>query len=465
MESYVRRVTLPVPASEAFAWHEREGALERLSPPWERVRVLEKHGTIHDGDRVVLTVAGAMGKRIEHVHRDFVPGRSFRDEQVRGLFATFSHTHEVTPDGPDACVMEDRIEYALPMGALGRALGGGMVQRRLDRMFTYRHETLRRDLARHATVRDRPRLRVAITGASGVIGRPLAAFLSTGGHEVLRLVRRAPGPGEVAWDPERGTIDAAALEGVDAIVHLAGENVGVRWSPAVKDRVLRSRVDGTRLIAETCARMRRPPVLVAASAIGIYGIEAAGTVDESSPHGHDFLADVCAQWEGATEPARAAGARVVNLRIGVVLSPTGGALAELLPVFRKGLGGPVGSGAQVMSWLSLDDALGAIHTALFADTLAGPVNAVAPHAVTNRELATALGSVLGRPARLRVPAFAIRLGFGEMGEVVALGGVRVAPRRLVEHGFAFFDPDLVPWLRHVLGRSGTIWGRNPLPRS
>jgi uncharacterized protein (TIGR01777 family) len=324
------------------------------------------------------------------------------------------------------------------------------VQTRLERMFRYRHETLRRDLVRHARVREQRRLRVAITGASGVIGRPLAAFLSTGGHDVSRLVRHEPRAGEVAWDPARGTIDAAALEGVDAIVHLAGENVGVRWTPERKERIVRSRVDGTRLIAETCARIGA--TLVSASAIGIYGIEEKATVDESSALGDDFLADVCKQWEAATEPARMAGVRVVNLRIGVVLSPTGGALAELLPVFRAGVGGRVGNGTQVMSWVSLDDALGAIHDTLFDET-SGPINVVAPTPVTNAELATTLGRVLRRPTLLPVPATAIRVAFGEMGDLVALGGIRVDPRRLRERDFEFYDPVLEPWLRHVLGRS------------
>lgn len=453
MENFVTRVALPVPAAEAFAWLERQGALERLSPPWEEVRVVERHGTIHDGDRVVLTVAGTLGRPIEHVHRDYVPGRSFRDEQVRGLFAKFSHTHEVIPQGPDACFMEDRLEYELPLGGLGRTFGGDMVRRRLAQMFAYRQETMLRDLRRHARARALPRLRIAITGASGVLGPPLSAFLSTGGHEVLRLVRQTPGPGEIAWDPARGRIDAAALEGVDAVIHLAGENVGVRWTPERKARIVASRVDGTNLIAATCARLKRPPrVLVSASAIGIYGIRSPGTVDETSALGDDFLADVCQRWEAAAKPARDAGLRVVNLRLGVVLSPTGGALAEMLPMFRKGLGGPVGSGAQVMSWISLDDALGAIHEALSNAALSGPVNAVSPGAVTNHEWATTLGRVLGRPAVLRVPAAAIRLAFGEMGELVALGGVRVAPRRLHDVGFPFDDPTLEPWLRRILGR-------------
>ncbi len=453
MESLIARVSLPVPVAEAFAWHERPGALERLSPPWERTRILEREGTIRDGDRVVLSTSSAPGMRIEVVHHDYVPGRSFSDNMVRGPFARFAHRHDFLPDGDRGSILEDHVTYALPLGGLGRAIGGGFAKRQLERMFAYRHERLQRDLVRHAAFRDQPRLRIAITGASGVLGTPLGAFLSTGGHEVLRLVRRTAGPGEIAWDPARGELDPRALEGVDAVIHLAGENVGVRWTAERKRRILESRVAGTELIAKTIAQLANPPrVLISASAIGIYGIETTDVVDETSPLGDDFLADVCKQWEAAAEPARVAGIRVVNARIGVVLTPTGGALAELLPVFRKGVGGPIGTGRQVMSWISLDDAIAAIHHALFEEQLSGPVNVVAPNAVTNAELAATIGRVLHRPTVMRVPAFAIRALFGEMGQLVALGGVRVAPARLVKAGFAFEDPELEPALRRVLGR-------------
>lgn len=454
MESLIARVSLPVPVDEAFAWHERPGALERLSPPWERIRILEREGTIRDGDRVVLSTSSAPGIRIEVVHHDYMPGRSFSDNMVRGPFARFAHRHDFLPDGEEQSILEDHVSYALPLGGLGRVVGSGFVSRQLDRMFEYRHATLVRDLIRHAQFRAQPRLRIAITGASGVLGTPLCAFLSTGGHEVLRLVRRAAGPGEIAWDPARGELDPTALEGVDAVIHLAGENVGVRWNAERKRRIVESRVAGTELIAKTIARLANPPrVLVSASGVGIYGIETTDVVDETSPLGDDFLADVCKQWEAAVEPARAAGIRVVSSRLGVVLTPTGGALAELLPVFRKGIGGPIGNGKQVMSWISLDDAIAALHHALFDDRLSGPVNMVAPNPVTNEELAATLGRVLHRPAVLRVPAFAIRALFGEMGKLVALGGVRVAPRRLVANDFSFADPELEPALRRVLGQS------------
>jgi uncharacterized protein (TIGR01777 family) len=454
MNRFETRVDLPAPAAEAFSWHERPGALERMSPPWEHVKVLARTGTIHDGDRVELELGGLpVPVRLEHVHRDFVAGRRFRDEQVRGPFRHFVHTHEIEPDGDNASALVESIEYALPFGPLGGA-ANGFVRARLRRAFDYRHVVLVHDLARHAAVRARPRLRVAITGASGVLGRSLSAFLTTGGHEVLPVVRRAAAPGEIQWDPARGEIDAAAFEGVDAVVHLAGANVGgKRWTDERKREILGSRVDGTSLLARTLAQLERPPrVLISASAVGIYGIASAGPVDETSALGDDFLADVCRQWEAAAEPARAAGLRVVTMRIGVVLTPEGGALAEMLPVFRAGLGGPIGRGTQYLSWISVEDAIASIHHALFADELTGPVNAVAPHPVTNGEFAATLARVLRRPGFLRVPAAAIRVAFGEMGELVALGGVEVVPRRLETSGFTFAFPELETGLRHVLGR-------------
>jgi uncharacterized protein len=451
------RVKLPVPAPEAFAWHERPGALERMTPPWERVRVVTREGTIRDGDRVVLELGPRpLALRLEHVHEGYVPGVRFRDRQVRGPFARFVHTHEIVPLGPERSMLEDTIDYALPLGRLGR-VAGRAVRSRIERAFAYRHTVLANDLARHARVLDQPRLRIAITGASGMIGAPLATFLSTGGHEVVRLVRRAPGPGEIAWNPARGELDARQLEGVDAVIHLAGENVGRRWTADRKRRILASRIEGTTLLARALAGLARPPrVLVAASAIGIYGAHGDGPVDETSPSGDDFLAEVCRRWEAAAEPAREAGIRVVDLRIGVVLAASGGALAQMLPVFRLGAGGPLGAGRQHVSWISLDDSLYAIHHALVAAELAGPVNAVAPRAVTNAELAATLARVLRRPARLRVPPSAIELAFGEMGRLAALGGVEVRPRRLRETGFAFAFPELEPALRHALGRAPGI---------
>jgi uncharacterized protein (TIGR01777 family) len=282
------------------------------------------------------------------------------------------------------------------------------------------------------------------------------AALEAHGHLVRRLVRQdvRDGEREIRWDPDGGQIDAAELNGVDGVVHLAGENIaGRRWSADFKRRILESRTRGTRLLATTLAGLdMKPSVLVSASATGFYGNRGAEPVDESSPSGSGFLAEVCREWEAATEPARDAGIRVVNLRTGVVLSPNGGALARMLPPFRMGVGGVVGAGRQYFSWIALDDLASAIMFALETESLSGPVNAVAPGAVTNREFTKTLGRVLGRPTIFPMPAFAARLAFGEMADEMLLGGVRVTPRALTAAGFQFAYPQLEPVLRQLLAK-------------
>ncbi len=299
-------------------------------------------------------------------------------------------------------------------------------------------------------------MKVAITGASGLIGGALVPFLTTGGHEVVRLVRRAPrSKDETRWDPEAGEIDAAALEGTDAVVHLAGENIaGGRWTEARKARLRSSRVGPTALLARTLAGLtKKPKVLVSASAIGYYGNRGDEWVTEKDAPADDFLGRLSVEWEAAAEPAREAGIRVVHPRFGVVLSPAGGALGKMLLPFKAGLGGVVGPGTQYMSWIALDDVLGVVHHLLDRAGLEGPVNATAPEPVTNAVFTKTLGRVLGRPTVAPVPAFALRLALGEMADAALLSSTRVRPERLQASGYRFRFPDLEGALRHVLGKT------------
>jgi hypothetical protein len=295
-------------------------------------------------------------------------------------------------------------------------------------------------------------MKIAITGSRGLLGSALVPALSKAGHDVVRLVRGAPAGGEVAWSTAAG-VDPARLAGVDAVVHLAGESIATRWTAARKRRIRDSRVQGTRALAESLAAARpRPGTLVCASAIGYYGSRGDERLTEDSPAGRGFLADVCREWEAAAEPAARAGVRVVHLRFGVILSPAGGALARMLPPFRLGLGGVVGSGRQTMSWIAIDDAAGAVQHALAHEPMRGPANAVSPSPVTNAEFTRALGRVLRRPAIFPLPAFAARLLFGEMADELLLSSARVEPARLAAAGYAFRHPDLEGALRHLLGR-------------
>ena len=451
-----RASRLPHPAPSVFTWHARPGAFERLTPPWEHAKVLERAGGLENGGRVVLRVGRPIGIRWVVRHRDYEPGRQFADEQVEGPFASWRHLHRFDPDGPGASVMTDRIEYVPPLGAVGAVGDPLLIRPRLMRMLAYRHELLRRDLETHGRAADRPPLRVGVSGANGLIGTALVPFLTTGGHEVVRIVRGRAGEGEASWNYEQGRIEAAKLEGLDAVVHLAGERIGVRWTQDRRRRILESRAIGTRFLAETLARLRRPPrILVSASAVGIYGNRGDEILTEASPTlaaPPDFLTEVAREWEAATEPARAAGIRVVLPRFGLVVTPAGGVLGRMLPPFRLGLGGPLGTGRQWMSWIAVDDLLGVIHHALITDALAGPVNATAPNPVTSATFASTLGRVLHRPAVLPVPAAALRLAFGEMADVAMLSSARVLPARLQESGYAFRYPVLEEALRFLLGR-------------
>ena len=294
-------------------------------------------------------------------------------------------------------------------------------------------------------------MNVLVSGSHGLIGSALVTALAARGHRVTRLVRaaRVPSTDEVGWDPGAGRIETAALQHVDAVIHLAGESIAGRWTAAKKARIRDSRVLGTRTIAGALARLdRRPRVFVCASATGYYGDRGDEVLVEDSAPGDGFLAGVCRDWEAAASPARDAGIRVVQLRNGLVLSPRGGALARLVPLFRLGLGGRLGSGRQVVPWIALDDEVGAILHALSRDDLRGPVNFVSPGPVTNRDFTAALARVLHRPAVFTVPAAALRLALGEFaGELLA--SQRVQPAKLLAGGYGFRFPDLEAALRHL----------------
>lgn len=294
-------------------------------------------------------------------------------------------------------------------------------------------------------------MKVLVSGATGFIGKAVVERLSHQGHEIWRLVRREPARQEVHWDPEDGDFAAGALEGFDAVVHLAGENIAGRWTAAKKKRIRNSRTDGTRYLSNALAGLaRRPKVYLCASAIGYYGDRGSELLSEGSTPGSGFLAEVCREWESATTLARESGIRVVNLRIGMVLDGQGGGLAKMLLPFKLGAGGILGDGQQYMSWVSLADVVGVIEFALQNEALKGPVNTVAPQAVTNYEFTKTLGKVLHRPTIFPMPAAAAKIVFGEMAEALLLASTRVEPKALISAGYAFKHPQLEACLRAVL---------------
>ncbi len=457
MPIFESRVELNHPVEEVFRWHTRPHAFDRLTPPWEHVEVRRREGGIQAGGRATLILRkGPASLTWEVEHTEYEENRSFVDVQVSGPFRRWRHEHRFEELEGGRTAVVDRVEWEAPLGSLGETFGGGYIENALRRMFAFRGRRLQGDLALHARYTTPRPLRVAVTGSTGLIGSTLTAFLRSGGHEVLRITRGGGGGGvgELRWDPARGEIDGKGLEGVDGVVHLAGESIaGVRWTAAKKEEILRSRVEGTKLLARTLGELSHPPkVLISASGMNFYGNRGDEPVTEDSDGGKGFLADVTRQWEGATHLARARGIRTVYLRSGMVLSPAGGVLGTILLPFQMGLGGRLGSGRQFTSWIDLDDEVAVILHALVTSELRGPVNATAPHPVPNSAFTDILGRVLGRPTILPVPSLAIRLALGEMGEELLLSGARVLPERLRATGYEFLYPELEGSLRHQLGR-------------
>lgn len=474
MAEFHLRTRIPYPAERVFAWHERRGAFERLAPPWQGVRVIERApgrgrdgepSPIGEGARVTLRVPGPpWPTRWQMQHAEYEADRQFVDLMRGGPFAHWRHAHRFEPDGPDACWMDDHVEYRLPLAPVSHWVAESFVRRQLWSVFPYRHRTLLGDLRLTDGDAQRP-LRVLLTGATGSIGRPLAALLGTAGHHVTRLAR--PGSPEepappwqdtVHWDPYRGEVDPALFAGYDAIVHLAGRNIAAgRWTEALKREIRESRVIPTQRLCDALARLETPPpTLICASAVGFYGDRDEALLTEQSVSGEGFLADVCRAWEAAAEPARKAGVRVAHLRFGAVLTPAAGALRTMLPAFGLGLGGPLGSGKAFLAWVSIDDALGAIHHVLTREDVHGPVNVVAPQPLRNREFARELGRALERPAFLPAPACALRAVLGEMADALLLAGMRVQPRVLIDGGYRFRQPDLCSAVRELTGREPAV---------
>ncbi len=460
MPKFQHRSHVPHAPEEVFAWHMRPGAWGRMRTPWVQIRILKQVGGIRDGGTMVLGIRqGPTELKWEVKHTDFDEGRSFRDEQISGPFGKWVHSHRFDAAEDGGCFVEDEVEWEPPLGAAGRAFGGGFIEKELKRFFLFRHTRLKNDLALHGKFSGAS-LTVAVTGSSGLIGRTLVDFLRSGGQRVRTLVRenRAVAEGSIHWDPLSGDLDSAELEGVDAVVHLAGEPLSaLRWSEEKKAKILNSRVEGTGLIARTMAKMKNPPpVLVSASAVGIYGNRGNDIVTEDTKPGRGFLAMVCREWEAATAPARKAGIRVVKLRTGFVISPEGAGLSKMLPPFKAGLGGRIGSGRQYMSWIDLDDEIGLIHHAIIRPGVAGPLNATAPQPVPNSAFADTLGRVLDRPTLVPLPAIAVKTMLGELGEELLLKGARVVPKKADETGYEFLFPGLEESLRFQLGRTGWI---------
>jgi len=441
------------PLDEVFGWHARPGAVTRLMPPWLPVQVEREAGSVRDG-RAVLRLPAGLRWAAAHQPAGYDPPHEFADALASLPLAAvlpWRHTHRFGVAGQRATRVTDVVQTPLPA-------------RVLRPMFAYRHRQLADDLAAQARARELcpDRLTIAVTGSGGLVGTALTALLSTGGHQVIRLVRRRPRhAGERYWRPEDPGPDL--LRGVDAVIHLAGASIGGRFTPGRRQEIRDSRITPTRRLAELAAASRTvgAPGLrafVTASAIGFYGPDRGDEVlTETSPRGAGFLADVVAGWEDAAGPADRAGVRTVQIRTGLVQTPRGGMLRLLYPLFAAGLGGRLGSGQQWLAWIGLDDLLDVYLRAVLDPALSGPVNAVAPAPVRNAGYTAVLSGLLGRPALVPVPAFGPRLLLGGEGaRELAEASQYVRPQRLIDAGHHFRYPELEAALRHVLGREPSV---------
>ncbi|WP_447925210.1 TIGR01777 family oxidoreductase [Georgenia muralis] len=472
---------LPYPRERVFAWFERPGALVRLTPPFAGSVLSEPDDGLRDGSEARLAVGapGVLGTglgalaaalplpsalpgwlrrgQVESTgrHDSYDPPRGFR-VTTTGPFGRIVHEHRFVESDGGGTVLHESVDVVAPRES---DLVAGTLVPTLRRVLEYRAVQLRDDLAFYAAHADAGPRTIAVAGASGLIGTQLCALLSVGGHRVLRLVRRpAETSDEISWDPAAGRLDPEALRDVDAVVNLAGRSIGGRFTAAAKDEILTSRAEGTLLIARALADLAgdgRRRAFVCASGIGYYGTDPHGDGDdapltEDSPSGAGFLALVCREWEGATEPAEKAGVRVVNVRTGLVQSPAEGSLSRLLPLFAVGLGGPLDR-EQWQSWISVDDVVSVYAHAVLTDDLAGPLNAVGPEPVRGAEYARTLGKVLRRPALVPVPSFGPRLVVGSEGaQELAYASQRVSSDRLEASGYTFRHRTLGAALRHVL---------------
>jgi uncharacterized protein (TIGR01777 family) len=391
-----------------------------------------------------------------HFHAHHVednPGEMFRDIQERGPFASWSHTH-LFHNTDNGSLLEDRIEYALPGHRFLPSFLTNHIERKLTRVFQQRQRTLTADIALHQRCSHTP-LKILVTGASGVLGKGLVPLLTTGGHTVWTLVRRPPDPdkNEIFWDPEAGVLNQSELPELDGVIHLAGQYIGLnRWTSASKQRVLESRIKGTELLARTLATLKKPPkVLLSSSAVGYYGDCRDRLIDERTPAGKNFISTVCKQWEKAARPASDAGIRTVFLRMGVSMTPRGGALHKILSSSPLGFMRYFGSGNQYISWISDDDLISAMLHALITSSLEGSVNITATEPVTNRELMRTLAKITGRPLLFPMPGRLFQIMYGQMAREIILSGCHVSNKKLKESGFEFRHQNLETTLRNLLG--------------
>ena len=465
MHLFERSTTLECDRQDLFQYHSNPGALNRLIPPWEKITIEHRSDSLKVGSEVFIRNSlFGLPIRWHAQHTELREPESFQDIQLYGPFKTWIHDHVFESNGAGKSILHDRVQYETKFRMIGK-LGLPIVRSKLSAMFAFRHLTTQADLLFQNFLRqhigDRI-LRVGVTGSTGMIGRRLVDLLSVLGHQAIRILRPASkdriqdfplSSGAVSWRPGNGFSDNAAMQNLDAVIHLAGKGIAsTRWTDSAKQSIRESRVEGTQWLVRDLCKLDSPPkAFVCASGVGIYGDRSSESLDETAETGDDFLANLARDWESAAMEFEKSGNRVAIGRLGIALHPRHGALAKLLIPFRLGIGGPVGSGRQFWSWIHVDDAAAVFLFLAANPKCTGSYNLVAPEQTDNRTFSRTLAKVLNRPSLLRVPAFALRLMLGEMADAMLLASTRANCRRLIDEGFPFRATRLEDCLRHILG--------------
>ncbi len=451
-ETFIRKCKIDASATVLNNWHHSHDVFHRIQPPWESARIVKKAKEIADGlEEHIQIQMGPLKKTWVARYQDVIKGKQFCDLQVSGPFNFWFHKHIFHDNGDGTSTLEDNISYSPPLGKLGQFLAGGMVRRKLDMMFKYRHKVTAEDVARHHGS-DTVTKKILISGGTGLVGSQLAPLLKSIGHEVYLLTRNPKAENHIGWSLDNREIDAEKLKNIEVVINLAGASIASLWTRKNKEKIYKSRVEGTKFLVESL--LKHSPKLetfLSASGSGAYPLNTGEEYDESGPIGNTFLGRVAHDWEGAADSLRVKGIRTAHFRIGVVISSLGGALQKMLLPGKLCLGGPWGNGKQHMSWIAIDDLTDILTYAVSNKAYEGVINTVANESISVNDFFKTLGKVMKRPQLFRVPSFIMKSLPGGMGKEVFLGDNRAVPGFLKKQNYKYRHENLESALRLQLG--------------